>query len=307
MLRSTRGIENAESPESNTDDATAGLLKERSALRAQIAQLEIALALSKPSGSRPASTDEPDEDGFEDLVPALEQFDLNIQSETNHTDKMKARVVRQLWDPVNDPLYMLLPSRRASTCIVTYSLQTLGWIHCAVRADQFLGEHEKFWDSIESGHTVEAGSRPWIALYFSLLAVGLLYMQPDHIPHAAELPHSMIPGSNNNTDNSTGVARMWYEAALKELERSGFLKQASLTSIQALVVLTLCNSNFGEHQQELLLMGLAINMARCLNMHRLGSEATYSRETFSSTPEWSTVAERELGRRLWWTLVVCDW
>jgi len=302
------GVEDADSVES-TDDALNDLLKERSALRAQVAQLEIALALSRPSASNSKSSENLHEGDFEDLVPALEQFDLNIKHDTPSGDSLEVDLIRQLWEPATDPLYLLLPSRAASTRIVQWSLHTLGWIHCALRADVFIQEHEELWNKIEHGNTVEDEQRPWFALYLAVLSNGMMYMDPyEGTIHTTELPQPVVPRAESAdvADRAMGIARLWYEASLKELEKSKFLKQVSIEAVQTIVLLTLCNSNFGEHQQEWLLMGLAINMARCLDMHRLGSENACPPDVKSKTM-WSTASTREMGRRIWWTIVICDW
>ncbi|KIW05080.1 uncharacterized protein PV09_04228 [Verruconis gallopava] len=296
------GSENVESPGSLDDDTLSALLKERSALRSQIAQLEVALALSKPSASHEARTvEDSSQPEFEELVPALEQFDLDPKFDSNANP-----VLQQLWTPGNDPLYMLLPTRSASRTLVEFALTTFGWLHCAVRADCFLEQHENFWNHLEAGHTVEEEQRPWLSLWLSLLSVGLMYISADDIPDQTDLPRDIISEPADKIAYAVDVSRMWYESALQELHRSSFLRKPTIESIQTILVLTLCNSNNGEHQQEWVLLGACINMARSLDMHRLGSEQSFSND-LSTRPVWATPANRELGRRMWWNLVICDW
>ena len=141
-------------------------------MRSQIAQLELALALSKPPATPEARETEkqPDSD-FDNIIPQLEQFDLDVRFDSNTNP-----VLQQLWSPANDPLYLLLPTRAASQTIVVFALSTFGWLHCAVRADDFLEQHKRFWDALEAGYTVTEDQRPWLALWLSLLAAGLMYM-----------------------------------------------------------------------------------------------------------------------------------
>lgn len=282
------------------------LLRERGLLQAQIAELETALALSKPCAHSHASASA---DGaqvsasLEDLVPAFEQFDIGIHpSPLPVTEK---EITDRLYSPASDPIFLLLPAKHVSLDIIVYSLETLGWLHCAVDANTFLAEHEDFWRDAELGVHFGPSYRPWFALYLALLAVGILYLNPDDVPDAASLPQlGTIPSDALHC--AVHTSRMWYEASLKEVERYGLSGQASLPIVQTLSILTLCHSNFGEHQREWILTGLATNMARCLDMHKLGSEVAFS-DQLSQRAEWDTPEKRELGRRIWWTSVIRDW
>lgn len=111
---------------------------------------------------------------------------------------------------------------------------------------------------------------------------------------------------NGESERGVDIARMWYEAAIRELEASSPLTQPSIQSVQTVAILTLAHSHFGQMEQEYLLLGMAINTARCLEMHLLGSEAQFSKR-LALKEIWSTPENRQLGRRLWWTLVICDW
>ena len=99
------------------------------------------------------------------------------------------------------------------------------------------------------------------------------------------------------------LSHSWYDAALKELSNSNFLSTPQLSTVQTVAILTLLHRNFGESHREYFLLGLAINTARTLGLDHL-NEAGY--ET-SNWPMLRDQPERELGRRLWWTLVICDW
>lgn len=294
--------------DSTADVKVEELLRERGSLRAQIAELETALALSKPcahSRSSATSDHSPHATSFDELVPAFEQFDLSIRTENLALSITEKDIADRLYEPATDPIFLLLPTREASHRIVTFSLQTLGWLHCAVNADGFLGEHEVFWQLTQVGAALERGQRPWLILYLAVLAVGILYMEPVNMPPFEQLPQlTVLP--KTPIEVSVHISRIWYEAALKEIERYGFAGTPSFPVVQALSVLTLCHSNFGEHQREWLFTGFATNMAICLDMHKLGSELAFSKE-LAQRPEWASPLSRELGRRLWWGCVIRDW
>lgn len=100
--------------------------------------------------------------------------------------------------------------------------------------------------------------------------------------------------------------RTWYNFSIRQLELSNATARPQLQLVQVTAILTLCNYHFGESFQENNLTSLAINTARELKMDRLGSESNFP-SRLSKMPEWNSVEKRELGRRLWWTLVICDW
>ncbi|KAH8710148.1 hypothetical protein GQ44DRAFT_776729 [Phaeosphaeriaceae sp. PMI808] len=214
-------------------------------------------------------------------------------------------IADRLYEPTTDPISVLLPRQNASFQIVEFSLKTLGWLHCAVDSDKFLEEHDQFWQSVQFGVRLERERRPWLTLYLSLLAVGILYLDPDDFPDIADLPQICLP-LDSSVNIAVNASRIWYETALKEVERFGFSGVPSLPVVQALSVLTLCHINFGESQREWLFTAFATNVARCLDMHKLGTEATVSYE-MRQRQEWLTPSQRELGRRLWWSCVIRDW
>ncbi|THY16332.1 hypothetical protein D6D00_08933 [Aureobasidium pullulans] len=295
------------------DNTVDELLKERCALQAQIAELETALALSKPCGHTHGTKPESHQGqssmaAFEDLVPALEQFDLQVSHDSDPVALSEKDMADRLYEPSTDPVFLLLPSTEMSEQLVTYSLRTLGWLHGAVHAPEFVAEHEEFWNQIHNGVPLDAKDRPWLALYFALLATGLLYLDPEEVPAISDLPQLNLHQYQQHDEMRYAVhtSRLWYEVALKEVERYGCSGSPSLRIVQALSVLTLCHSNFGEPQREWLFTGWAASIARCLDMHRLGSEVAHARH-LSNRPEWSTFERRELGRRVWWTYVIRDW
>jgi hypothetical protein len=307
-VRGQLTVYTAEDVGSPADIQLQDLLRERGALRAQIAELETALALSKPCahGRASESTDYTQPPAtLEDLVPAFEQFDIGIKLGSSARPGVEKAILDGLYEPAADPLFLLLPSRDASLGLVTFALQRLGWIHCAIIADDFLREHEEFWQSVELGAGIGRDQRPWIILYFAVLAVGILYSDPEETPNSTHLPQLGVPLADP-VSTAVHTSHLWYEAALKELERHSFSGSPSLYIVQALSVLSLCHSNFGEHQREWLISGFATNMTRSLDMHRLGNETNCSKE-LCRRPEWSSPVKREMGRRLWWACVIRDW
>lgn len=99
----------------------------------------------------------------------------------------------------------------------------------------------------------------------------------------------------------------WYNCVFKYLELANAVATPHLETVQVAAILTLCNSHFGETFRDRNLTSIAITTARALNMHRLATESSYPKDWIESMPEWCTRENRNLGRRLWWTLTICDW
>lgn len=108
------------------------------------------------------------------------------------------------------------------------------------------------------------------------------------------------------THTFANAARLWYNGALCELQCGDFLRKAHLKSIQTIAILSSCNGNFGQVEREQILLSVAIAMARCLNMHKLAEESRLTPNIVKMAC-WKLPQDRALGRRLWWTLVICDW
>lgn len=66
-----------------------------------------------------------------------------------------------------------VPDKPTSTRIVEYSLQMFGWVHCALRVDHFLLEHEAFQNALLAGTLEVLLDHKWMSVYFSVLAVSL--------------------------------------------------------------------------------------------------------------------------------------
>jgi hypothetical protein len=114
------------------------------------------------------------------------------------------------------------------------------------------------------------------------------------------------PTSVSNSEGMLQISHAWYNAVFQELDLANYLSKPKLGTVQTLAICTTLHRNFGQPDREYVLLGVAINVARTLGMDRLGSEATCPKH-LKTRVEWATWSRRELGRRLWWTLVICDW
>lgn len=120
----------------------------------------------------------------------------------------------------------------------------------------------------------------------------LLYESFSSQPPSSELS----PGKNPAT-----WCRTWYDAALRELYLSDYTRKPAISTVQAVAILNLVHKNLGETSREYILHGMAVNIARLIGIDRLGEESP------STARENSNQAQLRTHRRLWWTLVICDW
>ncbi|KAL4874495.1 hypothetical protein BJY04DRAFT_203819 [Aspergillus karnatakaensis] len=157
-------------------------------------------------------------------------------------------------------------------------------------------EAEQFATSLEQGQFECLRNHSWLAVYLSLLVAGLIFMDD------AELFAQLSVTFSSRDD----VGKLWYRTVLRQMELSDFIGRPSLHVVQAIAILNLCSRHLGERQRELTLTAIAISTAKSLKMHMLGNELSCPAR-IRKMAQWSTQPNRELGRRLWWSLVICDW
>ncbi|KAH8891227.1 hypothetical protein GQ53DRAFT_841622 [Thozetella sp. PMI_491] len=278
------------------DQIDAELQRENATLRERVARLEAILQrrARRPGRSQisPSSLDQAD---FEVFSTILEQWNLGApEQHSSPKEPISAAVPEDLSSTLG-----LLPPWPDGRLLVQFSLQTLGWIHCALDATSFIRESEAFEASLESGQWEVLQNHAWLAVYLSVLAVGLIFAE------GTALFSQLSPQFLARSDLAE-LPQSWYRAVLRQLELCDFIGRPGLHTVQAIAVLNLCSRHLGERKREVTLTGVAINIARSLKMHLLGSEDSCPARV-EQIPLWSTLPARELGRRLWWSLVICDW
>lgn len=152
------------------------LEKENKGLHARIQHLEVLLLKQKL---------ESPETPFAALCPAtssrssLPQDDILHSFQNLHVDTPRSpHTLRASVGESGEELLMLLPIRKSSEKIVRFSLEALGWIHCALNAPDFLDQHEMFWDTLYPQHLDSLEDHSWMALYLSVLCVSCIAFPP---------------------------------------------------------------------------------------------------------------------------------
>ncbi|GAB1193464.1 hypothetical protein APSETT444_002680 [Aspergillus pseudonomiae] len=309
-----------------SDDSTSGttsrLLEENISLKMRIKQLEAVLSrpeMLKVEANIPRRTAAVEDfQSPESILSEFQRlpFQLSVEPGQSHADSTRP------WD---DHVMLCLPARHWSEVIVKFSLRELGWVHCALDASVFIREHEAFWDSLIANEGNSLRNHAWIAVYLSVLAVSLsanlsfsdltssqvgVYFISEEKIQNLQLVYESFSARDPSVRSSVGrgsieLSRSWRAAALKELNYANYTGKPSLRTVQALAILNVIHKNLGESDQEYILHGTAVNVARLIGLDRLG----HDRGTASTHMDnlESNSSQQNVLRRLWWTLVVCDW
>ncbi|RAL05954.1 Zn(II)2Cys6 transcription factor [Aspergillus ibericus CBS 121593] len=294
-----------EEAQSDSPDGSS-LLRENLSLKTRIRQLESVLSRPEmlkletdifrvsPAPERSESSDKILND-FQSLP-----FGLLVRA-----SQVSGRIIH----PRDDHLLPILPDRHWSETIVQFSLTHFAWVHCALEPSDFINEHCDFWDRIIHSRSESPRNHAWIAVYLSVLAVGIYFIAEDQSRRICLLQESLPVCSPYRallpSRKPTDLCRTWCEAALKELNYASYLSKPSISTVQALAILNIVHKNLGESSREYTLHGLAVNVARLIGIDRLGEH--HERLTCPVKETGLIREHRNVHRRLWWTLVICDW
>ncbi|WVQ76504.1 hypothetical protein IAR50_006173 [Cryptococcus sp. DSM 104548] len=165
-----------------------------------------------------------------------------------------------------------------SDILLRIYLERVEWIHHPLHLPAFLVQYNKFWSMTPSQRKSKVHSR-WTALLFIVLCLGEHFADSD-------------AGKNEDLERRLLVA------CEDSLSQSDFLDQPSTETIQTIICLNLYLNNRNKVNAARSLLGTAIKMAISLGMSRIPDEGQHV------APQG--IVERELGRRLWWSLVTQD-
>jgi hypothetical protein len=174
-----------------------------------------------------------------------------------------------------------MPTEDCSHLFVNFADTWTSWVHFAFFFPSFRQDHERFWSQ---GGSISSSDPIWLALYFAVLASALGFMSDaDFLQSGAPFNSRVLLIEN------------WFSAALFYLDVGDFIQKSDVQIVHAIVVLGNVASTIGETHRHANLWAVAIRIAQQLN---LGSDDMNVSET---------MVERQARRRLWWTLVICEW
>ncbi|KAF5636159.1 hypothetical protein F52700_5473 [Fusarium sp. NRRL 52700] len=187
--------------------------------------------------------------------------------------------------PVSNWADIILPDADVSKRLVEFDRTWNSWVHYALEYPQFKDECDHFVSSLEKGLALDKADVSWLALYFSVLSTALLMMEGNEA-QSLQLPNEL---------SMEQLSQNWYEAAIFCLYKADFLRVSNVHNVQAIAVLCMTFNNRGDSEMGHRLRVSAINIAQTLRLGRGDNEREGRHLSI------------EAERRLWWTLVICEW
>ncbi|KAH9905254.1 hypothetical protein F4778DRAFT_769930 [Xylariomycetidae sp. FL2044] len=181
---------------------------------------------------------------------------------------------------------ILLPSRECSNGLIAHDREWNSWVHYALEYPAFELEHSQFMDRIDAGASFEDIDSSWLAVYFSVITAALLTMDLDEVDALG------LPSADHRL-----LQRNWYGAALLFLHRAEFMRNFKLGTVQAIAILGMSFVNFGDHDLYVTMWSCAVRVGHTIGLDR----------EFPANENPLLGLSRESRRRLWWTLVICEW
>ncbi|KAL1306882.1 hypothetical protein AAFC00_005529 [Neodothiora populina] len=182
---------------------------------------------------------------------------------------------------VSSPNDVFIPTRGCSKYLVEHGIVWTSWIHFAVHVPTFRREHEMYWSNTQSAlHTDPS----WLAIYYGFLAVTLLFLDEQEAVMAG-LPH----------DHVATVLENWYEASICYLNRADFMRQHNMRTVQTIAILLGLYKGMGDFGLHSTHLASGLRIAQ--NLH-LDSDSHHMS---------ASILDNEVRRRVWWTLVICEW
>ncbi|UQC81504.1 uncharacterized protein CLUP02_06990 [Colletotrichum lupini] len=176
-----------------------------------------------------------------------------------------------------------VPCRKSSELLIAYDKKWNSWVHYALEYPEFDQEHTQFMDNLEKGTVLSDCDPGWLSVYFSVITAALLMMDDKEA-------REILPAGDIGS-----MLQQWYRTAMFCLEEADYMRSSTIRPVQAIAVLGMCFHNFGDSDLYRHLWSCAIRIAQ-----NLGLDGTQA-------PRPPTELGLEAQRRLWWTLIICEW
>lgn len=198
-------------------------------------------------------------------------------------------------------------TRKQSTIIIQYALECLNFLHCSVHPPSFYLEHDFFWDSdqpktLEYAYDRTRGQYLWAAIWYAELCLGTFYADDNLIQRLGR----------EGMDEATlkVIPHMFFAAALECLHRGEMYKFPDIRSVQVFCILGPCYQAFSGINLRNCLLNTMVYISQRLNLDKIASEETLnipSHNEYRDLDAYTRLLDRELGRRIWWSVINSDW
>ncbi|BGP49118.1 hypothetical protein JCM10450v2_004998 [Rhodotorula kratochvilovae] len=194
----------------------------------------------------------------------------------------------------------VIPPEETANAIISYSLERVGWQHGAVHAGQFRAECAEFasWGSSRADKVNQA----WLALYLAVLCAGVKHMSADDARSCGLALEELRT-----------LPKLFFNASVEALHRGRFLAKHSIYSVQTIVILVVACQDVGGSDLIATLLASGIRIAQHLKISRFGSDEEWEAKRRSSGVDPQSeqgirgLIQREVRKRLWYTLATEDW
>lgn len=195
----------------------------------------------------------------------------------------------------NEVFYLqsCLPNHVLLYQLVEYHEQYLLWHHNCLHGPTFREEVLNVFHSAGNNSIrLKNLDLRWCALLFAVLTASLTCATEDQAQKW-----------NMNREQKQHCSKKWHEAAMECLVLGEFASKPHVYSIQTIQVLNLSALALGLSNQQFVMFGTALRIAQSLGLQRL----PYELENGTAEMSEAVRLQREIGRRIWYNLVMQDW
>ncbi|KAJ9102966.1 hypothetical protein QFC19_004523 [Naganishia cerealis] len=193
-----------------------------------------------------------------------------------------------------------LPPIGQAQPIITYFMSELEWLFRIFHIPTFFQRLAVFNAQLPLVNPVTNDQAAFVALYAAIICTSLHLMDEQTLANVG-VTVSARPGYLQDLSDLV-------EQALVKCDWAGVPR---IETLQAFIIIGPYWSSFGRIEAHLGLLGTAVKIAHNLGINRLGpelrKEATYQEVLSHFGARWAMASDREVGRRIWWTLVELDW
>lgn len=177
-------------------------------------------------------------------------------------------------------------SYEQTKAIVQFSLEYLSFIHCAIHSTDFYTMYHR----LGINNCLSRGDYLDCSIWYGLLCSGIYFADCDQLESWGIdfISAKEYPG-------------IYLRASLECLHRAEYMKYPDIRTVQAFCVLSLSFNQLNSRYLQDCLSLTAIYVCQTLGLDNIKDEEDEGNQ------ERSTTLDKEVCRRIWWTVVIIDW
>ncbi|KAK4057475.1 hypothetical protein OIO90_001544 [Microbotryomycetes sp. JL221] len=188
----------------------------------------------------------------------------------------------------------VFPDPHRSAALVHFYFHKLEWYTKALHKPTYLQDCQRLF-SLSPSEAARQMRPSFLAVHAMVLCLALHMIESD-----------VQDQVGFTQEEAAQLARVMFSAAQATLWASDWMTNHSLESLQCIVLMGVYQFNIDEQSDAAWsILGTAIKVAQNIGLHRLGAETEARKQLWPEA--WKSFAKREMGRRVWWALVMLDW